>query len=91
MESVRLSDGTVLAADLVILGTGIAPNVGFVGNLETSSSNGGIQTDAFLRTKYSNVYAAGDVARCEVFLIYSFPYWYTGENVRIEHHNEAIN
>lgn len=36
----------------------------------------------FLKAKH-NVYVAGDVA--------SYPYWVTGDNVRIEHHNEAIH
>lgn len=51
VKRVHLSDGTTLDADLVILGTGIHPNVGFVGGLGVSSTNGGIETDAFLRTK----------------------------------------
>lgn len=46
------------------------------------ASNGGIETDVFLKTSRPDVYAAGDCA--------SYPYWVTGESVRVEHHNEAI-
>lgn len=45
--------------------------------------NYGIKTDAFLKTSQKDVYAAGDVA--------SYPYWYTGQQIRIEHWNEAIH
>jgi 3-phenylpropionate/trans-cinnamate dioxygenase ferredoxin reductase subunit len=64
VNGVVLSDGTTLPADLVILGTGINPNVEFVGDV--GRSNGGIETDVFLRTKYHNVWAAGDVARYQL-------------------------
>lgn len=40
------------------------------------SRNGGIETDVFLKAA-KNVYAAGDIA--------SYPYWVTGDHVRIEH------
>jgi len=84
VESATLSDGTNLPADLVILGTGISPNTSLAkGQLKISSTNGGIETDAFLRTSKRNVFAAGDVA--------SFPYWLSGDHVRIEHFNEAIH
>lgn len=66
-----LQNGTSLDADVVILGTGILPNTNFVGDLKLSKTNGGIETDAFLKTSKKNVFAAGDVA--------SFPYWYTGD------------
>ena len=84
IESATLSDGTDLKADLVILGTGIAPNISLAkGNLKVSTTNGGIETDLFLKTSKNNVYAAGDVA--------SFPYWVSGEHARVEHYNEAIH
>ena len=84
IESATLSDGTILQADLVLLGTGISPNISLAkGQLEISKTNGGIETDVFLRTNKKNVFAAGDVA--------SFPYWVNGGHVRIEHYNEAIH
>lgn len=83
VQSATLSDGTDLPADLVILGTGISPNVALAkGKLQINEKNGGIETDVYLKTNRNNVFAAGDVA--------SFPYWPTAERVRIEHYNEAI-
>lgn len=84
VHSATLSDGTDLPADLVILGTGISPNVSLAkGQLKLNEKNGGIDTDIYLKTNRNNVFAAGDVA--------SFPYWPTAERVRIEHYNEAIH
>lgn len=68
---------------MVLLATGIffTPSTKFVGKLK-KTFDGSIETDVFLKTSAENVYAAGDVA--------SYPYWVTGERVRIEHYNEAI-
>ena len=60
----------------------MAPNTKGVSEGLRITDNGGIETDVFLRTSKPDVWAAGDVA--------SYPYWATGENVRVEHHNEAI-
>lgn len=60
IESVTLADGTNISADLVILGTGIAPNTALAqNNLKIDPKNGGIETDAFLKTSKENVFAAG--------------------------------
>lgn len=58
---VRLSDGTVLDADLVITATGVKPNIGF---LEHSGVRAlvGVLTDEHLETNVKGVYAAGDCA-----------------------------
>ncbi|SEF73581.1 3-phenylpropionate/trans-cinnamate dioxygenase ferredoxin reductase subunit [Nonomuraea solani] len=58
---VRLSSGERLAADLVVVGIGAAPEVGLArdAGLEVGQ---GIRTDAALRTSHPDVYAAGDVA-----------------------------
>ncbi len=79
--SVVLSNGKELKADLILLGTGIQPNLGFVQDLQISP-NGGLQTDMYLKTSNPNIYAAGDIA--------SYPYFYTGERIRVEHYNEAF-
>lgn len=69
--------------DLVVLGTGVSPNVNLVSRDLHLSKNKGIEVNAFLKTSRPNVFAAGDVA--------SFPYWYNGgDNVRVEHYNTAI-
>jgi NADPH-dependent 2,4-dienoyl-CoA reductase/sulfur reductase-like enzyme len=82
VKKVQLSNGKIIDADLVILGTGVIPNTKGFSDGVRITENGGIETDVYLRTSKPDVWAAGDVA--------SFPYWATGENVRIEHHNEAI-
>jgi NADPH-dependent 2,4-dienoyl-CoA reductase/sulfur reductase-like enzyme len=58
---VRLSDGKVLEADLVITATGVKPNIGF---LEHSGIRAlvGVLTDEHLETNVKGVYAAGDCA-----------------------------
>ncbi len=45
-----LENGESLNADLVVLGTGMVPNVGFVGDLKLNKNNGGIECDPFLQT-----------------------------------------
>lgn len=82
MRRVQLANGKILEADVVILGTGVVPNTKGVSEGLRITDNGGIETDVFLKTSKPNVWAAGDIA--------SYPYWATGENVRVEHHNEAI-
>ncbi|CAD8152841.1 unnamed protein product [Paramecium octaurelia] len=81
VQRVDLLNGKSLQADLVILGTGIQPNNKLVKDQLKISPNGGIETDVFLKAA-KNVYASGDIS--------SYPYWVTGEHVRIEHQNEAV-
>lgn len=76
VSRVDLLNGKSLLADLVILGTGIQPNNKLAKDQLKVSPNGGIETDVFLKAA-KNVYASGDIA--------SYPYWVTGEYVRIEH------
>lgn len=71
-SGVRLNDGQVLEADLVLLSTGVKPNV------ELAAAAGlkverGIIVDSQLRTSASNVYAAGDVAQVGERLIGLWP------------------
>ena len=60
-RGVRLEDGTVLAADLVIFATGVRPN-SYPGRLAGLAVNQGIVVDDFLTSSHPNVLAAGDVA-----------------------------
>lgn len=46
------------------------------------AKDGGVLTDTFLRTTDSRIFAAGDIT--------SYPYFLTGERIRVEHYNEAI-
>lgn len=61
LMKVKLSDGQVLDADLVISATGVKPNIGF---LEHSGVRClvGVLTDEHLQTNVPGVYAAGDCA-----------------------------
>jgi 3-phenylpropionate/trans-cinnamate dioxygenase ferredoxin reductase component len=59
-ERVRTSDGTVLDADAVVLGVGVAPRTQLAeGVLDVDD---GILVDASLRASADGVFAAGDVA-----------------------------
>jgi NADPH-dependent 2,4-dienoyl-CoA reductase/sulfur reductase-like enzyme len=58
----RLSDGTVLPCDAVVLATGVVPNTEFLEG-EEGDLSGGIPVDARMRTPSEGMYAAGDVIR----------------------------
>lgn len=66
VSGVRLDDGSVLPADLVLIAIGAVPRVelAHAAGLELSDSvpGGGVDTDAALRTSAPGVYAAGDIA-----------------------------
>ena len=63
VRGVRLTDGTELPADLVLMAVGAAPRVDLAhaAGLEMSD-DGGVSVDATLRTGAPDVYAAGDIA-----------------------------
>ncbi len=58
---VRLSNGTQVAADLVISATGVRPNIGFLENTGISCLLG-VLTDEHMQTNVPGIYAAGDCA-----------------------------
>jgi NADPH-dependent 2,4-dienoyl-CoA reductase/sulfur reductase-like enzyme len=74
--SVTLTDGSTLPCDAVVVAIGVQPNADFVKGV-AKGKDGSIVVDPFFRSTNSSLYAAGDVAR--------FPYFLTGESVRIEH------
>lgn len=87
--AVHLKDGTVLEADLVIEGVGVAPATEYLkGNSSvTLEKDGSLKTDeSFAVNGLKDVYAIGDIA--------TYPYHGPGGNgspVRIEHWNVAQN
>jgi NADPH-dependent 2,4-dienoyl-CoA reductase/sulfur reductase-like enzyme len=61
VERVVLTDGTIIPADLVVVGVGVAPNVAWLEGSGITVDNG-IVCDETLWTGVPGVYAAGDVA-----------------------------
>jgi apoptosis-inducing factor 3 len=84
---VELEDGSVLAADLVVLGVGVRPRTGLAERAGLRVADG-VVGDAFLRTSVPGIWAAGDSAR--------YPEPRLGKPVRIEHwvvaerHGQAV-
>ncbi|AEM84189.1 FAD-dependent pyridine nucleotide-disulfide oxidoreductase [Streptomyces violaceusniger Tu 4113] len=61
VTGVRLSDGSVLECDIVVVGIGIVPSVGPL--LEAGAAGGvGVDVDGECRTSLPDVYAIGDCA-----------------------------
>jgi len=81
VESLKLSDGTTLAADVVVIGIGVAPETGW---LETSglALGDGVICDQTCATAVPGVVAAGDVAR------WTHPVF--GQSLRVEHWTNAV-
>lgn len=80
VKEVKLKDGRVLEADIVIVGVGGRPlTTLFKG--QVAEEKGGIKTDAFFRTSVPDVYAVGDVA--------TFPLKLYHELRRVEHVDHA--
>lgn len=75
VERVRLSDGAVLPADLVLAGLGVAPATGLLRGVSLRK-DGGVPVDAGLRAA-DGLFAAGDLT--------AFPYRGDGDEVRVEH------
>jgi NADPH-dependent 2,4-dienoyl-CoA reductase/sulfur reductase-like enzyme/nitrite reductase/ring-hydroxylating ferredoxin subunit len=75
VEAVILENGEKIEADLVIVGIGVKPETGFLKNLRLED-DGSLAVDEYFHHE-GDIYAAGDIAR--------FPFWYSGEKIRIEH------
>lgn len=80
VTGVRLSDGEVVPADLVVVGVGIVPNVTIAEGLDVDN---GILVDEHLRTSHPDVFAAGDVANAFHPVL--------GRRIRVEHWANALN
>lgn len=81
--TVHLTDGTTLAASVVIVGIGATPSTAWLDDSGLKVDNGVI-TDEFLRAQGAvGIYAIGDVSR-----------WFdisAGEHVRVEHWTNAVD
>ena len=81
VTGVRLGDGSVVAADVVVVGVGVAPAVGWLADSGLELRDG-IVCDATLRSVAGgNVYAAGDCVR--------WPHQLFDEEMRVEHWTNA--
>ena len=81
-DGVRLTDGSLVGADVIIAGVGITPNsqLASAAGLETGN---GIRVDARLRSSDPDIYAAGDVANAFHPLL--------GRHIRVEHWANALH
>lgn len=85
VTGVSLADGAHVAADVVLVAVGAAPNVGLAesAGLAIDSTTGGVVASATLQTTDPDVFVAGDVA--------SVPSARYGRPVRVEHWATALN
>lgn len=86
VTGVTLGDGSVIAADAVLVAVGAAPNIGLAVAagiaVRARELGGGIAVDARLATSAPDVYAAGDVA--------SIPSIAYDRPLRVEHWDTAL-
>lgn len=80
-RGVRLSDGRVLEADLVVVGVGVVPRIELALRSGLETAEGGIAVDERLRTSDPAIYAAGDIAAAQHPRL--------GRRLRIEHWDNA--
>jgi NADPH-dependent 2,4-dienoyl-CoA reductase/sulfur reductase-like enzyme len=77
----RTQNGEEIESDIVIVGIGIAPDIKLAQNAGLNTSNG-ITVNEYLQTSDPDIYAAGDNA--------FFPYQALGQQMRIEHWDNAL-
>ncbi|MQA27135.1 MAG: NAD(P)/FAD-dependent oxidoreductase [Micromonosporaceae bacterium] len=81
-SGVRLSDGELLPADVVVVGVGVRPAVELAEAASLDVDNG-VVTDERLRTSDPAIYACGDAANSYHPMI--------GKRIRVEHWANALN
>ena len=81
VTGVRLGDGSVVEADVVVVGIGVVPETGWLESSGLTLDNG-VVCDATCATSAPGVVAAGDIAR--------WPNNLFGETMRVEHWSNAV-
>ncbi len=81
VSGVRLGDGSVVEADVVVVGVGVVPETGWLESSGLPLENG-VVCDSTCATAAPGVVAAGDIAR--------WPNNLFGETMRIEHWSNAV-
>lgn len=79
---VRLEGGEVVPADAIVIGIGVAPEVGLADNAGIAVENG-VLVDASLRSSDPDVFAVGDIANHQHPIL--------GHRVRVEHWATALS
>jgi NADPH-dependent 2,4-dienoyl-CoA reductase/sulfur reductase-like enzyme len=84
VKKVVFENGYEIPADVVLIGAGMVPNteLAIQAGLQMDV-NGGVSVNPFMQTSDTNIFAAGDIA--------SYPCWFTGTNLRIEHWINALD
>jgi NADPH-dependent 2,4-dienoyl-CoA reductase/sulfur reductase-like enzyme len=62
LSGVRLSDGSLVRAEIVVLAVGVEPRTRLAEQAGLELADGGVAVDATLRTSDPDVYAVGDIA-----------------------------
>jgi 3-phenylpropionate/trans-cinnamate dioxygenase ferredoxin reductase subunit len=62
LKGVRLSDGSLLEAQMAVLGVGVEPRIRLAEAAGLELAEGGVAVDAALRTSDPDIYAVGDIA-----------------------------
>jgi 3-phenylpropionate/trans-cinnamate dioxygenase ferredoxin reductase subunit len=81
---VRLHDGTILDADIVIVGIGIIPNIAPLLDAGAAGTQGGVRVDEYCRTTLPAIHAVGDCAL-------HANRWAGGTELRVESVQNAVD